>query len=187
MLMTLFDQFEPPAPPERVRQRREPFGNHLKYTRYPGKGRKEQVRLWSSTHGSINCGLYERELAAVVRRKLIPETARHPATPVGVWHALCAVLEPLRRQGADVPDVLPKYVERRPGGGFLAFVRKGGREIECPGPFDTPEAAYEAMAARLEREFPPAPPSKRTRAEQANAARVAKTRRMVALADFMAS
>src|SRR5262245_42280130 len=160
MFATLFDHIPaPPAPPLRTRKRRAPSDSHVKYTRYPGKGRKEQVRFWVSGWGSVNCGLYDRDLAPIVKRKLVPLTRPprgEPLTPLFLWHALCTVLSDLAAKGADVPEVLPMYVERVEGG-FAASVKKAGRVISCPVPFTRPEDAHNAILAKLAEEFP-APP-----------------------------
>ncbi len=153
-LMTLFDHIAPPRV-QRVRCRRAPSENHLKYTRYAGKGQLDQIRIWLTGYGSVNCGLYDRELLPIVRRKLITAAAGYPPTPLGIWQALRVVLDEFRAEGVPVPNVLPKYVETD-GVIFTASVRKAGRLIECPGPYSTPEEAHEAMMAKLAVEFPSA-------------------------------
>ena len=116
------------------------------------KGLKYQVRWWLSEHGSINCGLFDtEEAAAIVRAELAAETAKHPTTPLGLWTALQVVLARLKQRWPmwSPPRVTPKYVRQRADGLYFARVRVCGRVIELPGPYATPEAAHEAMVARL--------------------------------------
>jgi hypothetical protein len=138
------------------RRRRAPAKSHVPFTRYPGKGYQQQIRWPLPGNISVNCGLYDPALAAVVRKKLLAEVRKYPRTPLGVWQALTVVLDRLKAAGVDVPEVMPKYVKARPDGGFAASVRKGGRFLEVPGPYERPEEAHEAMVALLTREFPPA-------------------------------
>jgi hypothetical protein len=114
------------------------------------------VRWYLPGNESINCGLYDREMAAVVRERLLAEVAHHPLTALGIWKALTVVLGALETAGAKVPRVLPKYVKARPDGVYSASVRKGGRFLEAPGPFDTPEEAHLEMCELIAREFPAA-------------------------------
>lgn len=160
VLATLFDEFPAPpapAPPPRkkLRERRHECGHFIRKV----KGEKCQVRWWLAGYGSINCGLYDEWTAGEVRRKLSAETARHPPTPLGLWRALVRVLTALRAaHWAGLPDAdpLPRYVKAlAEGAGFCAKVKKGGRVLECPGPYKDAEAAHLAMCAVLAREFPP--------------------------------
>ncbi|WP_439627508.1 hypothetical protein [Gemmata sp.] len=156
MLGSLFAHLDAPPAPARVRlrQRRHECGH---YIRYPGKGTKYQVRWWLGGHGSVNCGLYDSEATAeLVRRELIRETAGRPATPLGIWQALQCVLARLGTRAGDVSPALPTWVAERKDGGYGAKVKKGGRVLECPGPFADPAAAHVAMLELLDREFPPA-------------------------------
>jgi hypothetical protein len=69
--------------------------------------------------------------------------------PLGLWRAVVAVVEEFRRDGyPDLPDLLPKYVMTRHGGGYRAKMKTRGRVIILE-PFDTPEAAHLAMVERL--------------------------------------
>jgi hypothetical protein len=154
MLATLFDHIPAAPSAPHIRRRRAPSGDHVRYSRYPGKGRKEQLRWWLKAHGSVNLGLYDREMLTTVRRKLLPLTSKYPLTPLGLWQALQVVLKELRAQGVVVPEVWPKYVERVDGG-FMAHVTQRGERIECPGPYPTPEEAHAAILAELARVFPP--------------------------------
>jgi hypothetical protein len=153
-LVTLFDHLTTSTAPvaKPARERRSARDGHLKYSRWPGRGFKQQLRVWLAGHGSINCGLYDPELLPIVRKRLLTECAKFASTPLGIWQALMLILDDFRERGIDVPDVLPRYVERGPSG-FFGFVRKGGRIIETP-TFDTPEAAHLAMEKRLAQEFP---------------------------------
>lgn len=150
----------------RSRRRRAPFFDHVPYTRWPGKGHKLQLRWWLTGYGSVNLGMYEKELVVAVRRKLIPRTRHHPDTPLGLWAALTEVLAEFRRLGVDgLREVLPMYVRRRADGdGYRAEVSKGGRKFELPGPFMAPEDAHRAMVELLTQEFPKRKPKRQTKA-----------------------
>jgi hypothetical protein len=151
MLLTLVDHLlEPPATPRtRLRERRHPCGLYIRKV----KGFKYQLRWWLQGHGSVNCGLYDETDAELVRRELVPETARHASTPLGLWKALQVVLGRLRRRkpGINWPEVLPMWVRRHPSGGYLARVKAGGRVLVAPGPFCKPEDAHRALADILGR------------------------------------
>jgi len=153
--LTLLDLIPPellppaPQPRRKLRERRHECGMYLRKV----KGDLYQVRPWVPGDGSVNCGLYDEATAGRVKRALILELRGHPATALGVWRALRAVLARMARTGADVPDVLPKWVERDGDGGFVGWVRKGGREVSA-GPFDSPVRAHEAIREAIAREFP---------------------------------
>lgn len=177
---TLFDLLPPeamPPPPPRVRLRERRHACEL-YIRKV-KGNLYQVRWWVEADGSVHCGLYDRDMASKVKRDLLRESARHPATALGIWAALRAVLGRLRDRGADVPDVLPKWVERgawvpparradgteERAGHWLYWgrverrERRGGPKVlREVGPFDTAEAAHLALRAAH-------PPPKRVRGD----------------------
>jgi hypothetical protein len=141
-------------PPPKQRQRHHACGL---YIRWPNKGRKYQVRWWLGEHATINLGLYPTEwLAEKVRSAILKKVRAEHLTPLGMWGLARDVLEDMRGRGfTGLPDLLPKWVRRRPDGALFAKVKKGGRIIVLDGPFDTPEAAHLAMAGVLAREFPP--------------------------------
>lgn len=150
MLGTLFDHVPAPPPPPRVRLRERRHACRSSYLRYPGKGTRIQVRWWLGGHGSVNCGLYDCERTAeLVRRELVKETARHPATPLGLWEALRSVLARLGDRAGEMTPPLPMFVKRAKNGGYEASVKRGGKLVMCPGPYDTPEAAHLAIVAVL--------------------------------------
>lgn len=143
--------------PKKRRERRHACG---RYVRFPGKGHKVQLRWWchraGHAGGSVNCGLYDELTAERVRAEIASRTARHAPTALGIWRAVVEAIDHLRARGYPVPaEVLPKWVHRRRSGGYCARVTKGGRVIELPGPFKTPEAAHNAMLDKLNAEFPP--------------------------------
>jgi hypothetical protein len=151
MLLTLVDHLPEPAvtPRIRLRERRHPCGLYIRKV----KGFKYQLRWWLQGHGSVNCGLYDETDAELVRKELVPETAHHPATPLGLWKALQKVLCRLRqwKPGTYWPEILPMWVRRHAEGGYYARVKVGGKVIETKGSFRKPEAAHLAMAELLGR------------------------------------
>jgi hypothetical protein len=152
MYVTLFDDVLPAPVPKRARRRRALKDGHQIFSRWPGKGHNEQLRWWLPGHGSINLGLYDPGLLVTVRRQVAAESGKHPATPLGLWAALRVVLAVMRDRGIEVPDVMPRYVERVEGG-FIGRVRKGGILFETA-TFDTPETAHRVIEAQLAAAFP---------------------------------
>jgi hypothetical protein len=137
-----------------IKKRRERRHECGQFIRYPGRGSKYQVRLWLplKAGGSINAGLYSEWMASRVLAAVIAEMKNHSASALGIWRALCAVLDRFRSEGYPVPaHVWPKYVHRRPDGTFFAKVKKADRMILLDGPYSTPEDAHLAMFARLAR------------------------------------
>ncbi len=109
------------------------------------KGGKIQLRihLGEEKGYAVNFGLYPSSGAAVMVRRKIHQLLR---TEPDVW----AVLARLRASG-DVPDhVLPRWVyARKDDSGYGARVRRDGRLIDLPGPYQTPEEAFAAMRKQL--------------------------------------
>jgi hypothetical protein len=151
---TLLDFIGLDAPPvaKGVRKRRAPRVSHEPKTRWPGHGFLTQLRWPLPGNLSVHCGLFDPAFVVVVRDRLAREVAKHPATELGVWFALQTVFAALREEGIETPTVLPKFVKAYPDGRYFAEVKKAGRTLECPGPFDRPEAAHLAMLDLLARE-----------------------------------
>jgi len=149
MLATLVDHLpEPPMPARiRLRERRHPCGLFIRKV----KGYLYQLRWWLQGYGSINCGLYDEDDAELVRKELIPETGKHPATSLGIWQALMVVLDRLRHRkpGTHWPEVLPKWVRPHPDGGFFGRVKIAGKIVETPKTYRKAEDAHRAMAEML--------------------------------------
>lgn len=155
MLGSLFAHLpEPPplpSPPPRVRlrERRHACSEFIRKV----KGDKYQLRWWIEVEhgGSVNCGLYASEWEAErVRTQLEEEVRKVPGrgkTALSLWLAM----KPLIARGVIPAGVLPKYV-RAVGGVFMGCVRlggKGGRVVEHPERFATPESAHLAMMEML--------------------------------------
>lgn len=129
--------------PARVKMPRD--RKHASAYRYVRKvkGFKYQCRPWLPLPvGSLNLGCFRSEweaghAAREFVRRFVP----------GV--TLAEVVDGLRRDGLVAPHVRLKYVADRPGGGFMATVRKGGRRFDLPGPFATEIEAHAAMIAHL--------------------------------------
>ena len=172
MLGTLFDHLTPPPVPPRVRlrHRRHACGEYVRKV----KGEKYQLRWWlEADHGgSINCGLYDSEWQAERVREQLKTACRSVAgrgtTVLSLWEAM----KPLIARGVIPAGVLPKYVYRTPEG-YGARVKKGGRVLDCPGPFDSPEAAHTALADLLRQNFSAPAPAARP------------NRRLATLVDFL--
>lgn len=151
MRITLFDHLPQPeaAVKLRLRERRHPCGLYIRKV----KGFKYQLRWWLQGHGSVNCGLYDETDAELVRRELVPETARHPATPLGLWQALQVVLKQLKKRFPEMPwpAVLPMWVRRHKDGGYCARVKVKRQVVEAPGPYKKPDDAHRALAELLGR------------------------------------
>lgn len=137
------------APIQR-RERRERLPQYVRRV----KGDLFQVRIYLPeyagplTSRNINFGIF-RSIGAAERASIkILKILARGKTP---WEAMREL-----QSSGDLPaSVLPTYVYSREGG-YGARVGKRGQHgervvLECPGPFNQAEAAYEAMAAEIKR------------------------------------
>lgn len=146
---------EKPEPKERrPRQYREPWEKRTLYIREVkkggiGSGRFQlRVHVGSCKHREypVNLGTYPSLGAA--------ERARHHFLLVCNGRSVWEAIRELQRREIVPACVLPRWVYRRPGGGFAARVTQGdfaGTRID--GPFETPVEAYRAMKELLRRKF----------------------------------
>lgn len=102
---------------------------------------KWQARLWIGAGEFANLGLYPGEWAA---QKAVKEVVRRlplgKIAPLVVWEACGPLL------GKWLPaTLLPKWVERVPGGYGVRFAK--GKAGVTAGPFQTPEVAHRVALA----------------------------------------
>lgn len=143
-----------PVAPKRPRRVREAWEKLPKFVREVRSGRRVcyQLRIYVGPHkaDTLNLGLYPSVHAALTARKEYFRVLQSDGDCL-------SILAKLKASGHIPAHVLPRWVERRPDGLFVARTKrfrfrrrklKHGREIVV-GPYHTPDEAYRAMAATL--------------------------------------
>jgi hypothetical protein len=124
--------------------RRERRNDLPKFCRRVKGGRIQlRIHLGGEKGYAVNFGLYPSTGAAVMVRRKVHQLMR---SEPNIW----AVLARLRATGAVPDHVLPRWVyAHKDESGFGAKARREGQLIHLPGPYPTPEEAFEAMRQLL--------------------------------------